>query len=243
MNSTTWRSWLTATAVALAATMPAHAAVVTFEDAMPELTGGAGVLSSGGYKFTGDGTGDFFGIDTAASLSGFGAPPANPDGQFLFMLNSAGIGMTAQSGEGFFLSSFDAAFIAPTPLLGGFLPGKLSVALYDLLGVLFSTEVFEFGTGAAGEDFPFQTISLSNTAALSQADFFSCTYQTTGECTRYDLVPAQFALDNIVERAATNRVPEPGSAVLTLTALGALLIGRRRAAGARVATTSAKELT
>ncbi|MES2957402.1 MAG: NF038120 family PEP-CTERM protein [Pseudomonadota bacterium] len=219
--SSTWRTFVGAAALCLAASMPVQAAVVTFEDVPPNLTAFGESLSSGGYKFTDDNVGGFIGIDSAAA---FAAAPANSAGQFLYMLNAAGVIMTSEAGSGFFLSSFDVAFISPIPGLAGALPGRLAVDLYDLSGVYFATEFFDLPSGAAGGDFPFESLSLTNTAALSQAYFYSCSFQPDGNCEFFgQSPPAQFALDNISNAV----VPEPGTAVLALTAFGLIVIRRR----------------
>jgi hypothetical protein len=216
----------------LAASMPVQAAFVTFEDAGPDLTFGSFI--SGGYKFTNDQLGGFIGIDSAAAfdpaLGGGAAAPANPTGQFLYMLNSAGVVMTSETGPGFFLNSFDVAFLSPVPNEAGVLPGQLFVDLFDVSGNYFGTESFDLPSGATGGDFPFATLSLSNKAQLTQAYFYTCAFQPDGNCLYFGQSPfAQFALDNISDAFD---VPEPGSALLVLTAIGFMVVRRRQAARA-----------
>ncbi len=221
MKISTWRSWLGAMAIGLAAVLPAQADPVRFEDLAPTLFSGGESVNSGGFNFASDGFG-FSGVDTVDGFF-FGAPPATASGQFLYMLNDDGIVMTSNQGMGFHLTSFSAAFIAPAPGLGGVLPGHLFVDLYDLAGVLLGTEVFDLATGDVGGDFPFSSLSLANTAGLSAAYFYSCVYQDDGLCSFGGLLPAQFALDNLDATA----IPEPGSVLLVLTAMGALWVRRR----------------
>ncbi len=230
MKCSIWGAWTAAAVIGVAAAGPAQAGLVTFEDLLPDIAAGGGTLSSGGYNFTDDNNldlhGSFIGVDTALAFSG--AAPANASGQFLYAANSAGFAMTAQGGQGFHLASFDAAFIAPIPGQAGALPGRLTVALFDILGSNFATEVFDLAAGLTDENFPFATLTLRNTAALSQAQFYTCAYQAdTGDCERFGNLPAQFAIDNIDDSRV---VPEPGTVVLALTALGLLAVRRRQAA-------------
>jgi hypothetical protein len=227
--------WMCAAAISLAAAMPVQAALVTFEDVQPGLTAFGGSLISGGYTFTDDNFGGFVGIDSAAAfdpaLGGGAAAPANPTGQFLYMLNSAGVVMTSQTaGSGFFLDSFDVAFMSPIPGQAGAQPGQLFVDLFGLSGAYFATETFDLPSGALGGDFPFATLSLNNRVELSGAYFYTCAFQPDGNCDSFGQTPpAQFALDNISDAFD---VQEPGSAALALAALCLMVVRRRQAAHA-----------
>jgi hypothetical protein len=220
-------SWLGVAALTLAAAMPAQADLVTFEDLGPTFLFGGDSVVSGGMGFTSDGQG-FSGVDTVDAFSDAG-PPAGASGQFLYMLNSDGMTMAAETPGGFRLNSFSAAFLAPTPGLGGFAPGTLFVELYDLLGALLATEIFDFAIGSPGGDFPFASVTLANGGSLlSSAYFYACAYQTDESCERGGLLPAQFALDDIDVRFDLNTVAEPGTVLLVATAIGALAIRRRK---------------
>lgn len=220
MKASFWRGWLGAAAVALASTAQASV-IANFEDVSPTLFTNASI-TSGEYRFASDGFG-FSGVDSAGAFL-FGNAPANPTGQFLFMLNNDGMLVDRIDGGAFFLAGFDAAFIAPVGGLGGgILPGELHVFGQQADGDIVR-DIFQFSMSTGSGDFSFSQFSTSALVAeaLQAAFFVACIYQANGSCTFDALdVPAQFALDNL-------RTPEPGTAALALAALGLLALRRRR---------------
>lgn len=221
MKATFWRTCLGAAAVALASVTAQASVIANFEDVTPTLFSGTSI-TSGEYRFTSDAFG-FSGVDSAGAFL-FGNAPANPTGQFLFMLNNDGMIVDRIDGGAFFLAGFDAAFIAPVGGLGGGIqPGELHVFGQQSDGDIVS-DIFQFSMSTGSGDFSFSQFSTSALAAeaLRAAYFIACVYQANGSCS-FDAmdVPAQFALDNL-------RTPEPGTAALALAALGLLAMRRRR---------------
>lgn len=221
MKATSWRALLGAATLALSSAAVQASVIADFEDVTPTLFVGTSI-TSGQYTFTSDAFG-FSGVDSAGAFL-FGNAPANPTGQFLFMLNNDGMFMHRTDGANFFLTGFDSAFIAPVGGLGaGILPGELAVLGLQADGDYVS-EIFSFSASTGSGDFNFTqfTTSLLAAEALQQAYFVACVYQLDGSCSSEALdVPAQFALDNL-------RTPEPGTAVLALAALGLLAARHRR---------------
>jgi len=224
MTKRGWRSWLGATVFGVAATMPVQAAPVDFEDVTPTLFSGT-AISSGGFDFTSSGTG-FSGVDSAGAFIFANAPP-NATGQFLFMLNSDGMNMKRTDGGGFFLTAFDAAFIAPLGGIGNSAsPGELHVDAEQTDGDAVS-ETFLFSAADLSGNFNFTHFlaSVLGAEALKFADFSACIYQTDNTCSFDALdVPPQFALDNINAVAAA----EPATVALALGGLAIMALRRRR---------------
>jgi hypothetical protein len=214
-----WHAGFGAAAVALVAASSAHATAVNFEDTVPTLFAGSSVISRG-YSFASPGIG-FSGVDSSASFV-FANAPANASGQFLFMLNGDQTAMTHGGGGSFFLNYFDASFIAPLGGLGsGIVPGELTV-IADAGAAGTITQTFVFGASDGNGDFNFGRVIPDDLAGLplTSVTFTSCIYLADGSCSATGTdTPPQFAIDNLA-------VPEPGTALLALAALG--ILGARR---------------
>lgn len=209
---------LAALALGAAAALPAHASVVDFEDVAPTLFAGSSI-SSGGFDFASSGAG-FSGVDNAGAFL-FGNAPGGSTGQFLFGLNADALTMTHASGGAFGLLGFDFGFVAPLGGLGsGLSAGMLHVEALAEGGGLIAEDL-DFGVSDAAGNWNFSSYAGSAFAAgVTSVTFSACIYDNTGGCAFGDNL-AQFAVDNL-------RVPEPGGAVLALTALGLLAATRRR---------------
>ncbi len=205
---------LAAVALSAAATLPAHAAGVDFEDVLPTLFGPGSSISSGGLDFASSGPG-FSGVDNAGAFL-FGNAPANSDGQFLFGLNADVVTMT-WGGIAFCLEGFNFGFVAPLGGLGaGISAGMLHMVANTVGGVVSGD--FDFGVSDVSGNWGFES-AVTNLAGVTSVSFSACVYDGQGGCD-FNSNLAQFAIDNI-------RLPEPGSALLALAALG-LLAGTRR---------------
>lgn len=205
---------LTVAVLSLAVCLPVQASLIDFEDAAPTLFAGSSI-ASGGYTFTSSGSG-FSGVDNAGAFV-FGNAPANSDGQFLFGLNADVLTMSL-GGASFRLLGFDASFIAPLSGLGANLSaGRLFVSAVTASG-LFADD-FDFGLSDANGNWSFSSITTNALASgVTSVSFSACVYAGNG-CSFTDPL-SQFAIDNL-------RVPEPGTAMLVLAALG-ILAARRR---------------
>ncbi len=227
-----WQHRLCAISLAVAASVPAHAATITFDGvaAGTILLPGESVTEQG-YSFTAfDGAGV---VDTSAAFGpGVGLDLAGPSGnlsQFYIGLNDSFVQMRATNGRAFRISGLDFGFVsALTNLFNpGDVPGFLIAAYEDWAGN-FGGEFFSFGAADANGAFSFQTVGAAGVGGLSGAlrlvDFYACTADANGQCAAINANFSQFALDNI------EAIPEPGSLALAMAALVLTVsFGRRKA--------------
>ena len=229
-----WGAWVLGAALSLAATSPAQADLVTFDDILPSAYGPTETFSSGGFAFEqeddfGYGPAGGFGVvdNAAAYLSG--NAPTNAMSQFYGGLNDGALTMTTGNDRALFIDGFQFSFIPAVPglYLEGEVPGYL-VALYTTFaGATTDFELFAFSGADANGAFAFSTIGLGGLGKLAQGlrsvTFFAC-FGSVSSCTWPAEGQSQFALDNIYAR-----VPEPGSLGLALLGLGLMAgVARRR---------------
>lgn len=239
MNPKSWRSWLGALALSVAAWGPAHAAVVTFDDAptgLDSIFESGQTFGSGGFRFTPTSLnlpaipGALVGAISDSGSMVIGPPPTNASGRFYAGYNDGGVKMSTGNDRALFIDSFDAGFI---PFMSGFYelgatPGLMVVEYQDFLTGNIGYEFFDFSTADANGEFATGTFSGAGLGALygralTSATFFACLFDGNGGCINpTEFNEAWFALDNI-----DARVPEPPTLLLVASMLG-LLVTRRR---------------
>jgi len=238
MNSSSWRTWLGAAAISLAAFCPAHANVVTFDDAptgLDSIFEDGQTFVSGGFRFAPTALflpavpGTLVGAISDAASMLFGAPPTNADGRFYAGYNDGGVTMTTGSDRALFVDGFDAAFVPFVP--GFYAEGSfagLLVAFYEEFNSAASGfEVFDLAAADANGEFETVTITGAGLGALqdralASVTFFACVFEGVSCFNPSTFNDAWFALDNI-----SARVPEPPTWLLVASLLG-LLVARRR---------------
>ena len=229
-----WGALVLGAALSLAATAPAQAGLVTFDDIGPNIYGPTDTFSSGGFAFEqaddfGYGPAGGFGVvDDSAGFSLFGNAPTNATSQFYAGLNDGALTMTTGNDRALFIDGFEFSFVpAVLGVYGeGEVPGYL-VALYTTFAGATGFEFFEFSGADTDGAFAFSTVGLGGLGGLAQGlssvTFFACLL-SEGTCYWPAENQAQFALDNIYAR-----VPEPGSLGLALLGLGLMAcVARRR---------------
>lgn len=229
-----WGALVLGAALSLAATAPARADLVTFDDIGPSIYATTDTFSSGGFAFEqeddfGYGAAGGFGVvDGPVGFNLFGNAPTNATSQFYAGLNDGALTMTTGNDRALFIDGFEFSFI---PAVLGFyaegeVPGYL-VALYTTFAGATAYEAFAFSGADADGAFAFSTIGLGGLGGLAQGlrsvTFFACVFTAQG-CVWPAENLGQFALDNIYAR-----VPEPGSLGLALLGLGLMAgVARRR---------------
>jgi PEP-CTERM motif len=222
-----------ATALVAAALMPAQANVVTFDDLAPNLFFAPDSFTSGGFKFAPDSglhnfliPGGFTVVDTAAGFQ-IATPPTGNATQFASVMNDGSLTMTADTD--FTLAGFDFGFVAPAPVLGAGSPGRVVIAAVTSNDVLMF-DSFDFGpSGQQTGSWAFTSASLANHQLaglhLKSVTFFACLYDggPNNTCVYPASNQAQFSIDNI-----TSQIPEPGSLMLALAAIGLAGAASRR---------------
>ena len=237
MKKLVLHKWLCAAALSAAASLPTHAAVVTFEDLLPSGFGPGETFVSGGLSFSVP-EGPFFGnlqpgfgaVDTAASLASFNNVPTGNLTQFYAGLNDNFVRMSSGNGLSLRLSSFDFGFIPPVTIPDGASPGAMIAYWTDINGSNGSAG-FDFGNADGNGDWAFlranmsaPTFGLGTSSFLSSVTFFACLYRGT-TCFWPAGNQAQFAIDNI-----DFELPTPSTWLLAGLGLAGLAVTRRRTA-------------
>jgi hypothetical protein len=223
MKMVNWRALAGALICSAAACLPAQATSLNFEDVDPTLFSGSSITTRG-FELASGGQG-FSGVDDPAAFLMANAP-ANANSRFAFALNSDNLTLSHESGNGFYLFGFDAAFIAP---FGGIGPdidaGELHLTATTSNGNVIN-ESFWFGLSDASGNWNFLSFTTQalNGLQLASVEFSACVYDANS-CVfglNQNVLP-QFALDNL-----SLSVPEPASLVLTLAGLGLAGVSLRR---------------
>jgi hypothetical protein len=216
MKSKLWQRSLGALAVA--AVVPASAAVITFEELAPTLLGVGESAMSGGMTLTQTNLGFGF-VDTAAAFgpqTGLDvAIPQGTMGQFYTSTNDGSVKLTSSTGAAFNIRSFDFGFAAPLTALFG--PNEVAGALvvdYVTESGIAGLEIF----GAASDGAGLFNMATASAAAFQSNRLTSLTFtfvspDGSGFLVNPNLNFNQFALDNI-------QIPEPTSVALAVLALG-----------------------
>jgi hypothetical protein len=216
MKSKLWQRSLGALAVAAA--LPASAAVITFEGLTPGLVsaGDSVVVSGMSLMQLNPGLGS---IDSAAAFGpGTGldlAAPLGTMGQFYASLNDGSVKMTSADGSAFNIRSFDFGFIAALNGLYG--ANEAAGALVADYVTESGSSGFEVFDAVANGDGLF-SMTTASAAAFQSNRLTSVTFTFVSPDGSGFLVNPngnlnQFALDNI-------QIPEPTSVALAVLALG-----------------------
>lgn len=216
--------------LAIAAAIPARAAVVTFDDLTPNIFGTGDSFQSGG-QFGFSLVNGFGTVDTAASLSVFGNAPTGNNTQFFAGFNDAQLTMQSTVSAVFSVSSFKFGFIPPVPLPGSASPGYL-VTLWTDFGGNTGISAFDLGSADSAGDWAFLTanaaapdLGTAMTAPMQSITFLTCILSGTSCVAPADNL-GQFAIDDVVAQ-----VPEPSTwALMSLGLLGLAAAARRRPA-------------
>ncbi|WP_295996307.1 NF038120 family PEP-CTERM protein [Rugamonas sp.] len=235
------RRLLAAGVLLAAATAPAMADVLTFDQQQPTMLMGGDTLLDAGYQLTAL-EGPYTAANGISSLSGAILNPADPtscaamgcpagDGsQYYAGLNDGGVRLNRADGKAFQLTSLDYAFLTLSPVAGG-APGQL-VLTGTRAGGGSVTVALDFSGPDAGGNLGFiggAQLGAFAGAQLSRVDISACVY-LDGACVNSLDSPAygqaQFALDNI--GASVSAVPEPSAWLSLLTGLGGLGLAARR---------------
>ncbi len=243
MNPSSWRIWLGAAAISLAALGPACANVVTFDDAptgIDSIFEDGQAFTSGGFRFVPTALflqavpGALVGAISDAGSMLLGTPPTNADGHFYAGFNDGGVTMTTGNDRALIIDGFDAAFI---PFVSGFYSeglraGRLIAFYEEFNSAVTGFEIFDLSAADANGEFAALTTSGAGLGALqgralASVTFFACVFESNGFGAVFCANPstandAWFALDNI-----NARVPEPPTLSLVAGLIG-LMVARRR---------------
>lgn len=225
-------SWLLGAALSLAAMVPAHADLVTFDNVDPNIFAIGEHFNSGGFRFEQASVLDYglgFGVVDDPSAFIYGVAPTNAASQFYAGLNDGGLTMKKPgTNRAFYIDGFEFSFVPA--LTGIYAEGEvpaLLVALFTTQAGDQGLELFAFSPADADGAFAFSTLGLADLGGLAQSlrsvTFFACVLDY-GNCFYPGDNQAQFALDNIYATA----VPEPGSLGLALLGLGLMAGAARR---------------
>ena len=223
-------------ALALLCAAPAFADPITFETIAPiGYAAGETVTENGFDILMVDGPyGGANGVVMDDGTCAVAACPAGATGQYLGILNDGAVrfSLTDTARWGFKLGGFDFAFIAPVGDLPNGNYGRLQLSGTVAGGGTLSTSLAFPGQNALGQ-FRFSGASLDDvfrSVLFTSLTVNACIFDDNLVCSNSVDSPAfyqaQFALDNVDLSA----VPEPASFLLLGLGMGALALGRRRAA-------------
>jgi hypothetical protein len=210
--------------------MPAAADTLTFNTQDPTLYFGGDTLSEGAYSLlvndlSGAGLAGAIVDGSDANRCDIIACPASSS-HYYAGLNNSSVTLSRGDSALFKLGSLDYAFVAPTPTLGAYSYGELTLVGTLASGATVSTSI-AFPALEGGYS-PFAASALS---AGFSGNFYSsitisaCVY-SGGACVGGGSNLAQFAIDNVNVTA----VPEPESYAMFGLGLGVLALVRRRTA-------------
>ena len=236
-----------AATLAMLGCTPALADVINFDSFAPDIYSSGDTLHASGYKllFLADPTSAANGWSggVGAILNGGVASscdilacPSGASGNYLATLNDGGVNFSRGDAQGFRLSGFDYAFIAPVSGMPEMNWGQLQLSGTLRDGSVINTSLNFPGQDASG-NYRFQAASLLNGFSnyiFTGLTINACIYNDSNDCVNSLDAPAfnqaQFALDNINISA----VPEPSTYLMLLAGLGAIgMLSRRRARSVR----------